>query len=384
MDNLPVSVREDNDHLGLIISGIREEEKNVDLKIQKARGALFKLLGPAFSHKSLLSPVVQINLYRVYICPIARSGLSAMTLRTNPLKSLATFQRKIIRGFLHLSQSSPIPSLFFLAGELPIEASIHRDVFSLFHIIWSNPHTKIFKIIKHLLSNSSSNSHTWSRHVRNLSLMYDIEDPVMSIEKPPPSKDDYSCYILTKITAYHERALRNAAASNSKMSYLNVGTKGLNGRLHPALQGVHKPQDVSKMRAHIKMLCQDLYTFKMKAEYQGGSPNCRLCYDSTKNRGYTEDIKHILTVCSTYSEVRCKILSNMKTICENSESGIIWDDLQENKSLLTQFILDCCSLNLPRRFNINDQECQKIFTLSRDLCYHIKKTRIEKLKQLSD
>ena len=56
MDSLPVSVMEDNDHLGLIISGIREEEKNVDRRLQKARGSLFKLLGPAFSYKTLLSP----------------------------------------------------------------------------------------------------------------------------------------------------------------------------------------------------------------------------------------------------------------------------------------------------------------------------------------
>ena len=33
MDNMQVSVKENNDHLGLIISGVREEEKNVDLKI---------------------------------------------------------------------------------------------------------------------------------------------------------------------------------------------------------------------------------------------------------------------------------------------------------------------------------------------------------------
>ena len=282
MDNLPVSVREDNDHLGLTISGIREEEKNVDLKIQKARGALFGLLGPAFSHKSLLSPAVQIHLYRVYICPIARSGLSALTLRTSHLKSLATFQRKILRGFLHLSQSSPIPSLFFLAGELPIEAKIHRDVFSLFFIIWSNPHTKIFKIVKHLLANSPKNSHTWSRHIRNLAKQYDIEDPLKSIEKDCPSKDDYSRYILIKITSYYERTLRIAAATNSKMTYLNIATKGLNGRFHPALQGVSTSQGVSKMRVHIKMLCQDFYTYKMKAEYQGGSPNCRLCIDSNE------------------------------------------------------------------------------------------------------
>ena len=64
MDSLSVSVREDNDHLGLIVSGVREEEKNIDLKIRKARGALFKLLGPAFTAKCFLSPSVQIHLYR--------------------------------------------------------------------------------------------------------------------------------------------------------------------------------------------------------------------------------------------------------------------------------------------------------------------------------
>ena len=63
MDNKPVSVKEDNDHLGLIVSGYKEEEKNIDLKIKKARGSLFKLLGLAFSSKCLLSPAVQIHLY---------------------------------------------------------------------------------------------------------------------------------------------------------------------------------------------------------------------------------------------------------------------------------------------------------------------------------
>ena len=63
MDNLPVSVKEDNDHLGLIVSGQREEEKNVDLKIKKTRGSLFKLLGPAFSAKCLLSPNLQLHLF---------------------------------------------------------------------------------------------------------------------------------------------------------------------------------------------------------------------------------------------------------------------------------------------------------------------------------
>ena len=66
MDDLPVSIKDDNDHLGLIVSGYREEEKNVDLKIKKARGALFKLLGPAFSAKNLLNPQLQTT-YSEYL-----------------------------------------------------------------------------------------------------------------------------------------------------------------------------------------------------------------------------------------------------------------------------------------------------------------------------
>ena len=88
MDNQQVSVKDDNEHLGLIVSGLKEEEKNVDLKVKKARGALFKLLGPAFSSKCLLSPDLQMHLYRTYVCPIAKSGLSAMTLRNSHTAAL--------------------------------------------------------------------------------------------------------------------------------------------------------------------------------------------------------------------------------------------------------------------------------------------------------
>ena len=102
MDNLPVSVKEDNDHLGLIVSGYMEEEKNIDNKIKKACGSLFKLMGPAFSAK----------------CN-ARSGLSGMALRTDHINPLSPFHKKIISGFLYLSDRAPVPSLNFLTGELP-------------------------------------------------------------------------------------------------------------------------------------------------------------------------------------------------------------------------------------------------------------------------
>ena len=62
LDDKPIAVVEDNDHLGLIVSGLQEEEKNIDSNIQQCRNSLYALLGYCYAYKCLLSPVVQIHL----------------------------------------------------------------------------------------------------------------------------------------------------------------------------------------------------------------------------------------------------------------------------------------------------------------------------------
>ena len=305
-----------------------------------------------------------------------------MTLRDNHLDPLSSFQRKVIRGFLHLSDRSPIPSLFFLTGELPIVARLHRDIFSLFYNIWINPESQIFKLTKYLLENCPPNSHTWARHIKNLSNMYEIEDPFKLISKTPPSKAEYKNYIHTKITVYHEKKLRAAANSNSKMSYLNVNIKGLNGMPHAALSGVVTTQSVQKLRAHLKMLTDDLYTYEKRAKYQGGSSQCRLCTVSDLTTENTEDLVHILTICNTYRETRLRILLQMEILCLRARNDINFQIILENRKQLTQFILDCTSLNLENRISEQDEVCPLIFNLSRDLCYNIMKKRNNEIRKL--
>ena len=74
----PIKVVEDNEHLGQVVSGDNQIQKNVDLRLKKGRGSLFSLLGPAFSYKCLLSPVVQLHLYRTFTCPIVRFRFHAV------------------------------------------------------------------------------------------------------------------------------------------------------------------------------------------------------------------------------------------------------------------------------------------------------------------
>ena len=55
MDGESVKVVENNEHLGLVISNINQAEKNVDLKLQKARGNIYSLLGSGFALHSNFS-----------------------------------------------------------------------------------------------------------------------------------------------------------------------------------------------------------------------------------------------------------------------------------------------------------------------------------------
>jgi hypothetical protein len=96
--------------------------KNVDLRIEKGRKNLFGLLGPAFSFKCLLSPVVKIHLFRTYTCLILRSGLSSFALRTTDLDPLTIYHRKTLRDILNLSKTSNIPALYLLIGEFTYQS----------------------------------------------------------------------------------------------------------------------------------------------------------------------------------------------------------------------------------------------------------------------
>ena len=90
-----INVTENNDHLGLIVSGVDEEMKNVDKNIQNTRKSLFSLLGPAFAYRCKLSPTVQLHLWRVYCLPILRSGLGALPIRSSHMQSITIFHHKI-------------------------------------------------------------------------------------------------------------------------------------------------------------------------------------------------------------------------------------------------------------------------------------------------
>ena len=376
-----IEVSEDNEHLGMIVSGVDEETKNIDKNITAARNALFAMLGPVFLYKCKLSPTVQTHLWRVYIKPVLTSGLASLPIRPANLQPIIVFHHKILRGFFKLSPYSPTAPLYFLLGELPIEATLHLDLFSLFWTIWSNPQTTVHNVVKYVLKMSTDSSLTWSVHVRLLTQLYGLPDPLSLMESNLWTKQSWKDLCVTRVRAQHERNLRSKAARNYKLKYLNVQSIGLSGQVHISLHSLITTQDIKIARPHLKMLAGDYMCYYNLYKDRGSDPQCRLCPASQL---LPETISHILILCRGTYEARSKIWPELL----NTVAVFFPDNKILDKSVdpdtATQFILDCTSLNLPNdlRISNNAPGVKEIFVVARQYCYAIHSERLAKLTSL--
>ena len=366
IDGQKLEVVEDNEHLGLIVSGLHEEQKNIDMNIIKCRNSVFSLLGAAYSYKCLLSPIAQCHIWRTCSLPILLSGLSALPIMPSQIKTLEVFHNKMLRGFLKLSQSSPIPALHFLLGEPPAEAILHMRTLSLFYNLWSNPECTVFRITMYILKMCKENSLTWANHVRLLCLRYDLPSPLSLLQTPVWSKDSWNMLVKTKILAWFERKLRLTALSNSKMIYLNVQLNGLSGRPHPVLGNIVSTQDVKKMRVHLKFLTMDFHYL-----YQPSL--CNLCAASNT----TTD--HVLVTCrhEELVEIRARLFPELLNIVLAVQPSCALLNQFPPPHILTQFLLDCSSANLPQSYRIpaHNPRIDEVFSTSRDWCFAIYSAR---------
>ena len=179
--------------------------------------------------------------------------------------------------------------------------------------------------LKYILKNSSENSRTWIIHLKHLCEKYGLEDPISCLNRDPPPKSVFKEAVKTKVSAYYEKVLRQSAAENSLMTYLNVSTIGLRGRHHPALSNLITTREVQLSRPNIKFLAGNFLTYKIKADRSGGSSRCRICLS-----GSDETVSHIIASCLGLSDERARILSEFENLCK----------LTKNQSLLQKVYED--------------------------------------------
>ena len=162
------------------------------------------------------------------------------------------------------------------------------------------------------------------------------------------------------------------------MIYLNVQLSGLSGAPHPAIKNITTTQDVKKLRLHLKFLTCDFITNeRLSLDQPSLSPACDLC------QAPVDSIEHVLAVCRATNDVRSRLLPDLLNTVAIVQPRCSLLLNTAGADILTQFILDCTSLNLPDPFRIpaHNPDISAVFRNSRDFCFSISNERSHLLKQ---
>ena len=125
------------------------------------------------------------------------------------------------------------------------------------------------------------------------------------------------------------------------------------------------------------MTAGDYFTYSIKASQSGGSPNCRCC---TPQQPRSEDLLHILIICTAYSDIRKRLIPEYQNLCLKTIIPLDFEDISSQDQELCQFLLDPSSFNLKVRVSLSDPILGEFFKLSRNYCNAINMKRMKILR----
>ena len=111
-----------------------------------------------------------------------------------------------------LYPSTPAPAVYFLAGTLPAPATLYMRQFGLlFMIAKLGPSNILWKHGTYILHHDVKNS--WFTQVRELTLQYNLLDPLLTLTSPPTSKLAWKSAVRRAVTSFwHRRLVAEAKA----------------------------------------------------------------------------------------------------------------------------------------------------------------------------
>ena len=161
------------------------------------------------------------------------------------------------------------------------------------------------------------------------------------------------------------------------MTYLNIQLHSLSSRPHSVLQNICTTQDAKKLRLHLKFLTCDILTNERRAQDQPGvSPACDLCDDPI------DSIEHALVSCKATADIKERLFPELMNAVAKVQPMSKILRYQPPPPVLTQFVLDCTSFNLPDdiRIPVHNPGVSTVHSVCRDWCYAVGSERSRLLR----
>ena len=102
-----------------------------------------------------------------------------------------------------------VTPLYYMWGEEPIEASLHKMVFSLHYSMWLDITSPTVKISKAVAKDKNLVGNYWILMVSKLCVLYDLPPPTMMWDLETPSKNHWKKFLYKIIDDYWSKIMKN-------------------------------------------------------------------------------------------------------------------------------------------------------------------------------
>ena len=162
------------------------------------------MFGNRFSSKMPMKLSLNKLIWNTYIKPTLLTGLNALTVKGKALQELKNFEETVLRRMFKVRKKASVTPLYNISGIEPIEASLHKQTFSLFYNFWLNPDTPASKVNKVILKHPDKyKKNYWPNHVKELCELYSLPPPLELLQEKVPEKEAWKSYVASKVNSFH-------------------------------------------------------------------------------------------------------------------------------------------------------------------------------------
>jgi hypothetical protein len=342
---------------------------------KKALGAVLHT-GLARSHRG--NPAASLCIHQMYANSVLFSGLGSLVLSDQESSMITQHLKGTISNLQRLIPLTPRAVIFFLAGTLPGEASLHLRQLSIFGMITRLPTNIIHHHAQNIFSFATTSPKSWMHKIRDLCLQYALPHPSILLSTPP-SKESYKNLVKKHVVDYWEQTLRAEAAPLSSLEFFRPEFMSLSSP-HPLWTTTSSsPTKVAMATVQARLLSGRYRTEALCSNWSNTDGFCKLSPSCNEE----ETVTHILQTCTALSKTRENLMTFTRSYCDGHPlvASLTRQFCKTECRLFVQFLLDCSVLPevICAVQNHGSIIHEHLYNITRIWCYALHRDRLKTL-----
>ena len=376
MNNTTVPFSDTAEHVGVIRS-VSGNLPHIHSRTAAHRKALAGILSAGLARRHRANPLASLRAEKVFGEPVLFSGVAPLILSKSEVNIIDLHVKNTVQSLLRLHDKTPDAFIFFMAGCLPGEATLHIKQLTLFGMICRLPGNILNSVAKQMiLCPPPPIAMSWFCKITQLCFKYNLPHPLSMLEHPP-NKIDFKRQVKNKVQDFWQIFLRERVTTLPSLKYLRPQFMSLS-RPHPILSTAPNPYEVNKMTVQIRMLSGRYRVGSLTRHFSPDSSGlCELCGTEV------EDLPHMLVPrCPLLEDRREALLDFALAAAKPSPVclSILDTAIASDEQSWLQFVLDCSTLPDVIQASQSDASTLKtLFKITRTWCYSLHRSRLKLL-----